>query len=62
MKYKLNVEMSFVDKYTNQAHKIGDVIEVDEARGNELLNDSRKLVSLHSKIEEEAPKRKKAKE
>lgn len=66
MKYKLNVEIAFVDRYTNEEYKVGDVIEVDEKRGNELLHDPRKLVSLNEKIEEvkkeETHKKKKAKE
>lgn len=68
MKYKLNVEIAFVDRYTNAQYKVGDVIEVNETRGNELLHDPRKLVSLNEKIEEvqevkeEQPKKKKAKE
>lgn len=44
---KLNIEVSFTDKYTNEDYKVGDVIEVSDERGNELLNDPRKLVSLN---------------
>lgn len=61
MKYKLNVEVSFTDKNDETKHyKIGDVITVDEARGKELLADSRKLVSLNEKIEDEETKKAKA--
>lgn len=62
MKYKLNIEVAFTDKNNNAKHyKIGDVITVDEARGNELLADSRKLVSLNEIIEDEETKKAKAK-
>lgn len=44
---KLNIEKEFVDKNTGELHKIGDVIEVEKARGEELLADDRKLVSLN---------------
>ena len=50
--YKLNIEQDFTDKYTNVDYKIGDLIEVNDERGEELLNDKRKLVSLNEKIEE----------
>lgn len=43
---KLNVEKVFCDKFTKNRYAIGDVIEVDAARGKELLADPRKLVSL----------------
>lgn len=43
---KLKVKIEFVDKYTSELHKVGDVIDVNEARGNELLADTRKLVTL----------------
>lgn len=52
MKYKLKVEIAFHDKYTNVAYKIGDVIEVGEARGLELLADPRKLVTLIEEVKE----------
>lgn len=52
MKYKLNIELAFTDKINGKKYKVGDVIEFDEARGKELLADSRKLVSLNKKIED----------
>lgn len=53
---KLNIERSFTDKYDeSKKYKIGDVIDVDEARGKELLEDSRKLVSLNSSEETDKP-------
>lgn len=51
---KLKVEVEFVDRITKELHKIGDIIEVDKARGEELLADSRKLVSL---IEDVKPRK-----
>lgn len=42
---KLKVEIGFCDKYTKVDYKIGDIIEVEKERYNELLNDERKLVS-----------------
>ena len=47
---KLKVVSEFCDKYTDQLYKIGEDIEVDEARGNELLSSS---FSLVEPIEEE---------
>lgn len=51
---KLKIEIAFNDKYTDKSYKVGDVITVDEARGEELLADSRNLVSL---VKEKAPKK-----
>ncbi len=57
MKYKLNVEVAFTDKDDKELHyKVGDVIEVSEKRGKELLADDRKLVSLNEKIEDKSKK------
>lgn len=44
MQHKLKIEIAFVDKYTQQSYKIGEIITVDEARSKELLADSRGLV------------------
>lgn len=41
---KLKVVSEFHDKYTDQLYKIGEEIEVDETRGNELLSSSFSLV------------------
>lgn len=43
---KLKISIAFTDKYTNKKYAIGDEIEVESARGKELLADSRKLVEL----------------
>lgn len=56
---KLNIEKEFVDKISGELHKVGDVIEVNKDRGEELLADSRKLVSINAAAEEE-PKPKKS--
>lgn len=63
---KLSVEKEFSDKITKKLHKVGEVIEVDEKRGKELLGDARKLVTLIQEVETkvetkvEHPKKKKA--
>lgn len=51
---KIKVEKKFKDKYTGKIYKVGDVVEVAEERGAELLSDSRKLVS---KVSEDDPKK-----
>lgn len=57
---KLNVEIEFVDRITKETHKVGDVITVDEKRGEELLADKRNLVSLNETEEKpKAPRKKK---
>lgn len=58
---KLKVEKQFRDKITNELHEVGDVFEVDEARGKELLSDSRKLVSAVVEEVEKPKKTSKAK-
>ena len=42
---KLKVEKKFRDKITGELHNVNDEIEVAEARGKELLADSRNLVT-----------------
>lgn len=42
---KLSIEKPFMDKYTGDMYEIGDVIEVSDKRGSELLSDERGLVS-----------------
>lgn len=44
-KFKLKVEIAFCDKYTGVNYKIGDVVEFEKDRYDELLKDERKLVS-----------------
>lgn len=45
VKHKLKIEIGFCDKYTNTDYKVGDIIEVEKDRYDELLKDERKLVS-----------------
>lgn len=47
---KLNVEKKFYDKF-GELHNVGDVITVDKARGEELLADTRKLVTLNDEVD-----------
>lgn len=54
MKYVLKIEVSFTDKYTDKEYKVGNKITVDEARGKELLDDPRHLVTLVEKIDEKS--------
>lgn len=43
---KLKIEQIFKDKYTGKMYdKIGEVLNFTKERGEELLNDPRKLVS-----------------
>lgn len=44
-KVKLKIEIGFNDKYTGVDYKVGDIIPFEEKRAEELLKDSRKLVS-----------------
>ena len=50
---KLNVEKQFRDKISGKLLKVGDVIEVDDARGAELLGHPMELVTV---VAEEAEK------
>nr|DAF30950.1 MAG TPA: hypothetical protein [Caudoviricetes sp.] len=43
--FKLKVNIGFEDKYTKASYEVGDIIEVEKDRFEELLNDERKLVS-----------------
>lgn len=62
MKYKVKAKISFVDKYTDKVYAVNEVIECDEKRGEELLNDKRGLVELVEKIEDEQPAEEKSAE
>lgn len=42
---KLKIEIEFCDKYTNVIYKVGDIVEFEKDRYEELLKDERKLVS-----------------
>jgi hypothetical protein len=53
---KVKIEQVFKNKYTGRIYEVGEVIDVAEARGEELLADARHLVSP---IEEEKPAAKK---
>ena len=55
---KLKVEKQFRDKHTGVLYKVGNVIEVNDGRGKELLNDSRALVT---QVKEETKKAEKPK-
>lgn len=58
MKYKLRTKISFIDKYnTDKVYAIGEEIECDEKRGEELLSNKEDLVELIEKPEEETPKK-----
>lgn len=56
---KLNIEKDFIDRISGERHRVGDIIEVDKTRGEELLADKRNLVSINTAAEEE-PKPKKS--
>lgn len=53
MKYKVKAKISFIDKYTQHVYAVDEIIECDEARGKELLNDKRGLVELVEEIKDE---------
>ena len=50
MKYKLIVDISFVDKYTGQLYKAGDTIVVNKKRHDELIADKRRLVHFVERV------------
>lgn len=50
---KLKIEKKFVDKNTGELYRVGDVVEFSKARGDELLADTRNLVSLAETIDEQ---------
>jgi hypothetical protein len=52
MKYRLNIEIPFTDRITKEDYIVGDVKEFEKDRGEELLADKRKLVSLNEIIED----------
>ena len=49
---KLRVCVEFVDKVTGETHRIGDVIEVAEERGAEILANPQGLAEM---VEEPKP-------
>lgn len=46
---KLEILTAFTDKYTDKKYVIGDKIQVNKERADELLKNQRKLVKLASK-------------
>ncbi len=46
---KLEILIAFTDKYTDKKYTVGDEIQVNKERADELLKDQRKLVKLASK-------------
>lgn len=44
-KVSLKVLIAFTDKYTKKDYEVNDVLKVDKARAEELLSDTRGLVS-----------------
>lgn len=42
---KLRIEVGFNDKYNDAKYIVGDIVSFSKERANELLNDSRNLVS-----------------
>lgn len=51
---KLRVCVEFVDKVTGETHRIGDVIEVAEERGAEILANPQGLAKM---VEEPKPQK-----
>lgn len=57
---KLKIEREFKDKFTGKKYKAGSEVEFEDDRANELLSDSRNLVSeIKEKSEKPAKKTKK---
>lgn len=50
---KLRIEKEFIDKFTGEKYETGKEVEFKEDRGNELLSDSRGLVT---KVKEDIKK------
>lgn len=46
---KLEILIAFTDKYTDENYTVGDKIQANKERADELLKDQRKLVKLASK-------------
>lgn len=57
---RLKIEREFKDKFTGKKYKAGSEVEFEDDRANELLSDSRNLVSeIKEKSEKPAKKIKK---
>lgn len=54
---QLKIKKVFKDKFTNVLYKVGDVVEFEQARAEELLADNRNLVEA---VEEEKAEKKPA--
>ena len=54
---KLKIEIAFKDKFTGEKYEKDSIVEFEDSRAEELLEDKRKLVT---KVKETAPKSKKA--
>lgn len=52
---KIKVLKRFHDKVTNEVHEVGDVIEVSDARGNEIISNPRGFAEKVGGVEVEAP-------
>lgn len=59
---KLKVEKRFRDKITGELHQVGDTFEVEDARGEELLNHEMGIVSEVKARGRKADKKKSPKE
>ena len=56
---KLKIEREFKDKYTGEKYEAGKEVEFEEDRANELLSDSRGLVTKVKETKRPAKKSKK---
>lgn len=56
--YKVKANLSFVDKYTGKVYAKDEVIECEDARGEELLADARGLVEFVEKSEPQKTEKK----
>lgn len=52
---QLKIKKVFKDKFTNALYKVGDVIEFEQARAEELLEDNRNLVEAVDEEKEKKP-------
>lgn len=59
---KLKVVKKFRDKITGELHQVGDTFEVEDARGEELLNHKMEIVSEVKARGRKADKKKSPKE
>ena len=57
---KLKINLKFTDKYTGIKYKDGSIVEFDDKRAKELLDDKRNLVSEVEEEKKSGRKRKKS--